>query len=423
MLAPDTGGVTERSQAIDLDEQDELAPLRDSFYRPDPDLLYLDGNSLGMMPTAVQERLHRMVDDEWGRELVRGWQHWDSLPMKAGDRIGQLIGAGPGQVVVTDTTSTNLYKLAVAALEAQPGRKVLVTDSGNFPSDRYVLQGVAERRKGQLRAVPTDPTNGVNPGDVHTYLADDVAMVSFSHVDYRSAAINDIAALTQQAHRAGALVLVDLAHSAGAVPIELDALGVDFAVGCTYKYLNAGPGAPAFLYVRRDLQSRLANPIQGWWGVADPFDMDAPFTAADGIGRWQTGTPPVPGLVAVDESVALLAAAGIDRLRAKSVRLTSYLIDLADLWLAPLGFAVASPRAADRRGGHVILTHDEAYRISEAAVAVGVIGDARPPNLLRLSPAPSTTSFVDVFDAMSRLRDLAASRAHLALPEQRRRVT
>ncbi|MEO8107104.1 MAG: kynureninase [Actinomycetes bacterium] len=412
-----------RSWAEEQDKGDELASLRDSFYRPDPHLLYLDGNSLGMMPLAVQARLHRMVNDEWGRELVRGWQHWDSLPLNAGDRIGELIGAAPGQVVVTDTISTNLYKLAVAALEAQPGRKVLVTDSGNFPSDRYVLQGAAERRKGQLRAVPTDPTNGVHPDDVHTYLADDVAMVAFSHVDYRSAAINDVAALTEQAHRAGALVLLDLAHSAGVVPIELDALGVDFAVGCTYKYLNAGPGAPAFMYVRSDLQSRLTNPIQGWWGVADPFDMQAPFEPAQGIARWQTGTPPVPGLVAVDESVALLADVGIDRLRAKSVRLTSYLIELADLWLAPLGFTVASPRDADRRGGHVILTHDEAYRISEAAVATGVIGDARPPNLLRLSPAPSTTSFVDVFEAMSRLRDLVASNAYLALPEQRRRVT
>lgn len=412
-----------RGWAEAQDGRDELADLRESFYRPDPDVLYLDGNSLGMMPLAVQQRLHHMVDDEWGRELVRGWQHWDSLPLDAGDRIGQLIGAAPGQVVVADTISVNLYKLAVAALEAQPGRRVLVTDSGNFPSDRYVLQGAAERRKGQLRTVPTRPIDGVNPEDVHTYLADDVAMVAFSHVDYRSAAINDVVALTEQAHRAGALVLWDLAHSAGAVPIDLDGLGVDFAVGCTYKYLNAGPGAPAFLYVRRDLQSRLTNPIQGWWGVADPFDMDAPFAPAEGMARWQTGTPPVPGLVAVDESVALLAAAGLERLRAKSTALTTYLIGLADAWLAPLGFAVASPRDADRRGGHVILAHDEAYRISEAAVAAGVIGDARPPNLLRLSPAPSTTSFVDVWDAMVRLRDLVASDAHLALPARRRRVT
>ena len=412
-----------QSWAKQQDADDELAVFRDRVYRPDPELLYLDGNSLGMLPISTRERMHRLIDEEWGRELVRGWQHWSTLPLEAGDRIGALIGAAPGQVVVCDSISVNLYKLAVAALEAQPGRKVLVTDTGNFPSDRYVLQGVAERRKGQLRLVPTDPVRGVNPDNVHTYLADDVAMVAFTHVDYRSAAINDVVALTDQAHRAGALVLWDLAHSVGSVPLDLDAAGVDFAVGCTYKYLNAGPGAPAFLYVRRDLQDRLANPIQGWWSAADPFDMDAPYTPATGIGRWQTGTVPIPGLVAVDEGAGLLAEAGMDRLRAKSVRLTEYLIELTDAWLAPLGFAVASTRDPEHRGGHVVLANDEAYRIGLAATSMGVIGDVRPPNLLRWSPAPLTTSFDDVWQAMSRLRDLVASNAHLALPAERARVT
>ncbi len=412
-----------RDWAAQQDAVDELTSFRNDFCRPDPDLLYFAGNSLGMLSSATRDRMHRLVDDEWGRDIVRGWQYWDSLPQQAGDRIGQLIGAAPGQVVVADSISVNLYKLAVAALEAQPGRKVLVTDTGNFPTDRYVLQGAAERRKGQLRLVPTDPVSGINPDNLHTFLADDVAMVAFSHVDFRSAAINDVVALTEQAHRAGALVLWDLAHSVGAVPIELDELGVDCAVGCTYKYLNAGPGSPAFLYVRRDLQSRLSNPIQGWWSVADPFDMDAPYVAADGIARWQSGTPPIPGLVAVDESVAMLTEIGIERLRAKSMRLTSYLIELADAWLAPLGFGLACTRDANRRGGHVVLTHDEAYRISQAAIAVGVVGDARPPNLLRLAPSPATTSFTDVWEAAARLRDLVASEAHLALPAQRARVT
>ena len=412
-----------RDFAQQQDADDELAGFRDRVYRPDPELLYLDGNSLGMLPMATRERMHRLIDEEWGRDLVQGWQHWHTLPLEVGDRIGTLIGAAPGQVVVCDSISVNLYKLAVAALEAQPGRKVLVTDTGNFPSDRYVLQGVAERRKGQLRLVPTDPVRGVNPDNVHTYLADDVAMVAFSHVDYRSAAINDVVALTEQAHRAGALVLWDLAHSVGSVPIDLDAIGVDFAVGCTYKYLNAGPGAPAFVYVRRDLQDRLTNPIQGWWSAADPFDMDAPYTPATGIGRWQTGTAPIPGLVAVDEGVGLLAEAGMDRLRAKSTRLTEYLIALSDAWLTPLGFAVASTRDREHRGGHVILAHDEAYRISLVATASGLVGDARPPNLLRLSPAPLTTSFEDVWQAISRLRDLVASNAHLALPAERAHVT
>jgi kynureninase len=412
-----------RGYAEQQDAADELAAYRDQFYRPDPDLLYLDGNSLGMLPNTTRQRLHSFVDDEWGGDLVRGWQRWDSLPLEAGDRIGELIGAAPGQVVVTDSISVNLYKLAVAALEAQPGRKVLVTDASNFPSDRYVLQGAAERRKGQLRQVPIDSVDGLTVDGLHTYLADDVAMVAVSHVDYRSSTIARVAEITEQAHRAGALVLWDLAHSAGAVPVDLDAVGADFAVGCTYKYLNAGPGAPAFLYVRRDLQHRLQNPIQGWWSAADPFDMDAPYTPAEGVARWQTGTPPISGVVAAHESARMLADAGIARLRAKSVALTEYLIALTDTWLAPLGFTVASTRDSSRRGGHVVLAHDDAYRIGRAAVEVGVIGDVRPPNLLRLAPVPLCTSFTDVWEAMVRMRDLVASGAHLALPVDRQRVT
>jgi kynureninase len=285
------------------------------------------------------------------------------------------------------------------------------------------LQGVAERRKGQLRLVPSDPVDGVTPDALHTYLADDVAMVSFSHVDFRSATIARVVELTEQAHNAGALVLWNLAHTFGAVPIELDALGVDLAVGCSYKYGHAGPGSPGFLYVRRELQERLRNPIQGWWSAADPFDMDAPYIPAHGIARWQTGSPSIIGMAAIEEGATLLAEAGIGRLRAKSMRLTEYLIELSDEWLAPQGFTVASTRDADRRGGHVVLAHDDAIRISQAAVLAGVVGDARPPNLLRLAPVPLTTSFADVWDAMTRLRDLVASGAHLALPTERPRVT
>ncbi|MFL6178811.1 MAG: kynureninase [Actinomycetes bacterium] len=415
--------MTDRAKAVELDAQDQLSGYRDLFHRPDDDRVYLAGNSLGMLPLSTRDRLHGFLDVEWGDEQVRGWQHWQSLPMQVGDRIGELIGAASGQVVFADSISVNLYKLAASVLEAQPGRKVLLTDLGNFPSDRWVLQGVAERRKGQLRLVPTDPVEGVTVDDVHTYLADDVALVSFSHVDYRSAAIAQVAELTEQAHRAGALVLWNLSHSAGAVPVDLDALGVDLAVGCTYKYLNAGPGSPAFLYVRRDLQHRLRNPIQGWWSAADPFDMEAPYSAADGIARWQTGTPSVSGLIAAQESAAMLNEAGIERLRAKSVQLTEYLISLADAWLAPLGFAVASTRESERRGGHVALTHGDAHRIGVAAAAVGGIGDVRPPNLLRLAPVPLSTSFVDVWEGMSRLRELVASHAHLAVPDDRLPVT
>jgi kynureninase len=408
--------MTDRARALALDADDPLKSYRELFHRPGDDVVYLDGNSLGMLPLSTRQRLHDFVDVEWGDELIRGWQHWQTLSLDAGDRIGELIGAAKGQVVLADSISVNLYKLAVAVLEAQPGRKVLLTDLGNFPSDRWVLQGVAEQRRGQLRLVPTHPIDGVTVDSVHTYLADDVALVSFSHVDYRSASIARVAELTEQAHRAGALVLWNLAHSAGAIPVALDALGVDLAVGCTYKYLNGGPGAPGFLYVRRDLQHRLNNPIQGWWSAVDMFDMEAPYRPADGIARWQTGSPSVAGLVATHESAAMLLDAGVDRLRAKSVQLIEYLIELSDAWLSPLGFTLASTRASERRGGHVVLAHDDAERIGRAAVAAGVIGDVRPPNLLRLAPAPLSTSFADVWDGLSRLRDVVASEKHLANP-------
>ncbi|HVQ86641.1 MAG TPA: kynureninase [Actinomycetes bacterium] len=415
--------MTDREYAETQDAQDVLAGFRQRFALPESDLVYLDGASLGMLPLATRDRLREVIEVEWGQELVRGWQHWVDLPHTVGDRVGSLVGAAAGQVVVCDSISVNLFKLASAALDAQPGRKVIVTDLSNFPSDRYVLAGAAERRKGQLRLVPGDPAQGITTDRVHTYLADDVALVALSHVDFRTGSVADVKALTDQAHAAGALVLWDLAHSAGCVSLELDALGVDLAVGCSYKYLNAGPGAPGFLYVRRELQDRLRNPIQGWWSVKDMFDMDAGYRPADGIGRFLTGTPSVPGLIAVDEGAKLVGEAGIARIRAKSILLTEYLVKLADAWLTPLGFSIQSPREETRRGGHVVLAHDDAYRISIAAGQAGVITDSRPPNLIRIAPSPLTTAFVDVWEGLSRIRDVVASNAYLALPDERARVT
>ena len=411
------------ARARELDAADPLRSFRDQVLRADPELVYLDGNSLGMMPLAAADRLRRMVNEQWGGELVRGWQHWDSLPVDVGDRIGGLVGAAPGQVVATDTISVNLFKLACAAVDARPGRTVLLTEAGNFPSDRYVLDGAARLLGGELRLVSADPVSGITLEDLAPHLTDDVALVALSHVDYRGGAVADLAAITDAVHRAGALVLWDLAHSAGSVPVGLDDVGADFAVGCTYKYLNAGPGSPAYLYVRRDLQEQLRNPIQGWWGHEDMFDMDAPYRPAPGVGRFQTGTPGIPGLVAADEGVRMLAEAGIERLRAKSMALTSFLVELADEWLAPLGFTLASPREAAARGGHVVLAHDDAYRIGEAIVLAKVIGDVRPPNLLRLAPAPLTTSFGEVWEGLRRIRDVVAEGRHLDLPRARSRVT
>jgi len=419
----------DRAYAEQLDAADPLAWVRDRFAWPaggDParPLIYLDGNSLGPLPRATAARIAEVVAAEWGDGLVRSWDRWVELPREAGDLIGtHLIGAAPGQVLVGDTTTVNLFKLVNAALDAMPGRRVLVTDDDNFPTDRYVLQGIAAQRGCELRMIHTDLDAGVSQDALRAALDRDVALVSLSHVAYRSGALADLPAITALVHEAGAMMLWDLCHSVGAVPVELDASGAEFAVGCTYKYLNAGPGAPAFLYVRGDLQARLRQPVWGWFGQADQFAMGPLYDPVPGIERFATGTPAVIGAVAVAEGVRLLAEAGLDRLRAKSVALTSYLIALADEWLTPHGFRLASPRADARRGGHVTLHHADAWRISQALIAAGVIGDYRTPDRLRLGLAAVTTRFTDVWDALDRLRQICADGAYQDIPAGLSRVT
>ena len=413
-----------RAYAEKLDESDPLAGYRDRFASAVSRTIYLDGNSLGQLPLATREAIAEVVDDQWGRGLVRSWDRWVGLPGEVGDLVGgTLLGAAPGQVLVSDSTTVNLYKLASAALDARPGRTVIVTDDDNFPTDRYVLQGIAAQRGCELRTINTDIDSGLSERTLADALGPDVALVSLSHVAYRSGALADMAAVTGMVHAAGALMLWDLCHSIGAVPVELDAAGADLAVGCTYKYVNAGPGAPACLYVRRDLQESLRQPIWGWFGQADQFGMGPRYQPVAGIDRFATGTPQIIGTVAVREGARLLGEAGIERLRAKSTALTSYLIDLADEWLTPYGFRLASPRAASHRGGHVTLHHDDAWRISQALTAAGVIGDYRTPDRIRLGPAAITTRFADVFDAMDRLRQIAAERSYAELPAKPARVT
>jgi kynureninase len=300
---------------------------------------------------------------------------------------------------------------------------VIITDDDNFPTDRYVLAGIAAQRGCELRLIPTDIDTGINPETLAGALDDRVALVSLSHVAYRSGALADMAGITEQVHRAGGLVMWDLCHAVGSVPVELDAVGADLAVGCTYKYVNAGPGSPAFLYVRRELQERLQQPIWGWFGQREQFAMGARYDPAPGIDAFATGTPQVIGTVAVEEGARLLGEAGLDRLRAKSTALTGYLIALADEWLTPHGFVLASPRADDRRGGHVTFRHPEAFRISRALIREKVVGDYRTPERLRLGPAPITTSFTDVWDAMDKLRQLAADKSYDDLPGEPSVVT
>ena len=414
-----------RAYAEALDARDALAPLRERFHVPDPSLIYLDGNSLGMLPEATRARLHEVIELEWGAGLVRGWGDWVELPTRVGDLLGTaLLGAAPGQVLVCDSTTVNLYKVAHAALDLRPGRHVIVTDDDNFPTDRYVLQGIAARRGLHLRVVESDPVHGVSLGALEEALDDDVALVSLSHVAYRSGALVDMGAINDRVHRAGALVAWDVAHSVGSVPVGLDATRTDFAVGCTYKYVNAGPGAPAFLYVRRDLQERARQPIWGWFGARDQFAMGPQYAAAPGALGFLTGTPDVLGSYAVEEGIKVLADAGVVALREKGVALTAYLIGLADRWLAPLGFEVVTPREPARRGAHVSLRHPEAFRMSRYLVEeAGVVPDFRAPDRLRLGPAPITTRFVDVHDALSRLRDAVTAGAHLGMDTAPTRVT
>ena len=415
---------TDRSYAQALDAADQLASFRDRFARYDRDLIYLDGNSLGPLPVRTQARIAEVVDQEWGVGLVRSWDKWIQLPRQAGDMVGEhLVGAAAGQVLVCDSVTVNLYKLACAALDAKPGRNVIITDDDNFPTDRYVLAGLAAQRGCELRQLHTDIDGGVSEQALAEALDDRVALVSLSHVAYRSGALADMAAITDQVHLAGAYALWDLSHAAGAVPVELDANGVDLAVSCTYKYVNAGPGAPSFIYVREELQHKLRQPIWGWFGQRDQFAMGPAYDPAPGIDSFLTGTPDIIGAVAVEEGARLLGEAGMTALRAKSMELTSYLIALADEWLVPLGFAVATPRVPDKRGAHVSLRHEHAWQISQALIRAGVIGDYRTPDRVRLGPVPLCTAFTDIFDAVDRLREITAAKSYADIPPGQARVT
>ncbi len=403
----------DRSYAEAIDATDQLAPFRDRFVRHDFDLIYLNGNSLGPLPVRTQARIAEVVDQEWGVGLVRSWDKWIQLPRQAGDMLGEhVLGAGDGQVLVCDSVTVNLYKLAHAALGAQPGRDVIITDDDNFPTDRYVLEGVAAERNCELRLLHTDMDAGVDEKALLDALDERTALVSLSHVAYRSGALSDMPKLTQAAHSRGALMLWDLCHSAGSVPVELDDAGADLAIGCTYKYVCAGPGSPAFLYVRNELQHRLRQPIWGWFGQRDQFAMGPHYDPAPGLDSFMTGTPNIIGTVAVEEGARLIGEAGIEQLRAKSMALTSFLIALCNEWLAPLGFAVATPRDPARRGGHVTLRHDDAEQICAALTRASVIADYRAPDRIRLSPAPLTTSFTEVWEAIGQLRDITADKSY-----------
>jgi kynureninase len=399
----------DRAEAEELDRADGLAPFRARFPIGEGDPIYMDGNSLGRMSFAVREAIAQGMRS-WEGRLVGGWPEWIDLPTVVGDRIGRLVGAGPGQVLACDSTTVNLYKLADAALSAQPDRRVIVADANDFPTDRYVLAGLGQARDCQVRLVDSDPVAGIDLADLAAAVDRRTALVALSHVNYRSAARLDLAAATDIVHRAGALILWDLSHSAGAVPVDLDGGGADLAVGCSYKYLNAGPGAPGWLYVRAGLDPRLRQPIWGWFGQKDQFEMGPAYEPAAGVTRFLTGTPPILGLQAVGAGVDLLLEAGLHRLWAKSQALLSLLERLIDEQLSPLGATMASPRDPARRGAHLSVSHPLAWPWCEALIGRDlVIPDFRPPDVIRLGPAPVYTRFVDVFDGVARMRQVLES--------------
>ena len=417
-----------RAYAENLDSQDPLAPIRSRFVIADPDLIYLDGNSLGRLPLASSTDVQQLVEQEWGLALVRGWNEgWWEAPVRAGEKIARLVGAAPGQLVVCDNVSINLFKLAAAALALRPDRTCIVTDTLNFPSDLYILQGLVRLLEKSHSILRIGSREGNVTPDLEALaeaIDENTALVTLSHVTFKSGYLYDMASVTELAHRQGALVLWDLSHSAGALPVGLDACNADFAIGCTYKYLNGGPGSPAFLYVRKDLQERVLSPITGWWGQNSPFAFDLDYTPAPGVARFLSGTPPILSLIAMESALEPLLEAGMEAIRVKSVLLGEYLIFLAEARLIPLGFCLGSPRSAQQRGSHISLRHPEGYRINRVLIEeMKVIPDFRAPDNLRLGLAPLYTSFCDVWEVVERIHRAVDEKRYEKYPVGRLVVT
>lgn len=387
-----------------LDAADPLAPWRDRFAIPDG-VIYLDGNSLGVLPKGVAERVARVIGQEWGTDLITSWGKagWFDLPMRVGDRIAPLIGAAPGEVAVGDSTSVNLFKALTAALALRPDRKVILSEDENFPTDNYIVQGVAELLGGyEIRYLPPG-------GDVAAMLDRSVAAVLLTHVNYRTAAMHDMAAVTRAAHAVGALTVWDLSHSTGAVPVDLKAADADFAVGCSYKYLNGGPGAPAFVWTAPRLADRVAQPLSGWMGHAAPFAFDRDYRPAAGARRMVCGTPQILSLAALDAALEVWQGVDMAALRAKSLRLTDLFIALVERDCAGFGLEIVTPRDAAARGSHVSIACADGYPVVQALIADGVIGDFRAPNLMRFGFTPLYLSHADVAEAVRRLRAILES--------------
>ena len=395
-----------------LDAQDPLRGFRDQFVIADPELCYLDGNSLGRLPKKTTEVVQRFLLEEWGSQLVAGWSHWIDEAERVGDIIGTVtLGAAPGQVLALDTTSVNFYQLCEAAIKARPDRDVVISDTANFPTDRYILEGLCDRYGKRLVLIDDESNEEfVTAEMLQAHLSKDVALVTFSIIQYRSGALHDVRRLTQMAHESGALVVWDASHAVGVVDLKFDADDVDLAVGCTYKYCNSGPGSPAWLYVNKRLQESLQVPIQGWFAQRDQFSMGQGFERAEGMRGFQIASPSIVGLRCVETAVEMIREATLPAITAKAAKGTEMMLALHDEWLAPLGFSVVTPRNATRRGGHITMKHPEAKQIAVAMrEMVKVIPDYREPSSIRVAMSPLANSYREVYDGFARIRDLVSS--------------
>jgi len=396
--------VTTRDDCLARDRADALAPLRE-FFTLNDDQIYLDGNSLGPVSSAVSARVRAAIDEQWATGLVRSWSEWMEWPTRLGDRVARLIGAKADELLVADTLTIAIAKLMGAALDQRPDRHIVITDAANFHSDLYIIDEIAARAKRPITVKTIDRNT------LAENLDDDVALVEFTHVDFRTGEMLDLAGVTRQVHDAGALMIWDFAHSTGAVPLDVEGADVDFAAGCGYKYLNGGPGSPAFLYVRSKWQGVVRNPLPGWLGHARPFDFEMTFEAAKGIRSFLTSSPSILGLAALDGALDVFDRTSMSELREKSLGLTDLFIELVEARL-PGVFEVVTPREHDRRGSQVALRHDEAYAIVQAMIAHGVVGDFRDPDIARFGFTPLYLRYVDVYDAVDRLVDVMGSHAY-----------
>lgn len=420
-----------------LDATDPLRNFKSEFVISDPDICYLDGNSLGRLPKKTVEEVNSFLLNEWGPELVDGWSHWIDGAQPAGDLLARAaLGAAAGQTLVCDTTSVNFYQLCVAAIRARPGRKTVIIDSSNFPTDRYIIAGIAEAMGLNLVTLNTDGSGGPGAVEIDSefeevtltelakHLNDDVALVTLQAINYRSGVRQDIRGITDLVRSHGGLVVWDCSHAAGSIQLDLDTNGVDMAVGCTYKYGNSGPGSPAWLYVSSRIQTELRVPIQGWFAQEKQFEMGPDFEPADTIRRFQIASPSIIGIRGVEVAFEMIERAGIEAIEQKAAIGTGLMIDLHKQWLEPLGFSLATPSAPEKRGGHIILTHPEAKQIAFAMRKVSkVVPDYREPGSIRLAISPLATSYHEVYEGFRRLQQLVSSGDYLSVTPDANRVT